>query len=365
MASAQQGPSLALLADIPDQDLEDIFAAIRRGAETPADAMGFGPEALNAIEQMALGYYKARVWHKAAVIFGFLLRMSPKRASAWRGLGACAQSLKDYERAARCYEYAVEHDPNDVVAKVFWGEALCQVGDKERGLALLEKVIADGTSEPTYMPYLTRARAVVGAGGGVPPKIVLMREGKRVMQEAGEALLEAGVDLDPDREITPEDILKNPALNAQIQELGKAIDEGRLSFAQLGGFTDKELEGAYVVACKYLEMGQLAEAMQIAGYLIFLNPSDTRFFQLVGICMHRLKIYDAAEHFYKLALAIEPNDPPSWVFRGEAKIMAGEIDQGLVHIQKGLEQAGTATAHRDIVDRAKILLRQFGRASGG
>lgn len=360
MATATQGPDLGLLAQIPDQDLEDIVAAIHRGAQTPADAMGFGPDAQNAIEQMALGYYKARVFDKAAVIFGFLLRMNHQRSSAWRGLGACAQSLKNFTQAVRCFEQAVEHDPKDVVAKVFLGEALCQLGEKERGLAALNQVVAESTQNPAYKPYITRARAVIGAGGGVPAKIVLMKEGQRVFQDATEALLDAGVPLDPDGEITPEDMLKNPQLRATIQQLAKAIDEGRLTYAQVGGFSPKELDGAYIVACKYVEMGQLPQAMQIAGYLIFLNPNDARYFQLVGICLHRMKMYEAAEHFYNLAAALDASDPTTWVYRGEALVMAGETDKGLSYVKKGLEQAGTKTEHRDIADRAKVLIRQFG-----
>src|SRR5436309_1230354 len=68
---------LGLLASIPDQDLEDIVASIKRGAKHPGDALGFGPEALNAVEQMAVGFYRANMFDRAAVLYGFLLRMNP------------------------------------------------------------------------------------------------------------------------------------------------------------------------------------------------------------------------------------------------------------------------------------------------
>ena len=226
-------------------------------------------------------------------------------------------------------------------------------------------MIANGTENQAYLPYVTRARAVVASKGGVPPKIVLMREGKRVAQDATEALLEAGVTLDPDRELTVDDMLANPELKATLGELSKAIEEGRLSYAQVGGFSEQELEGAYIVACKYLEMGQVLEAIRIAGYLIFLNPADTHFFQLVGIALQRLKMYESAEHFYKLAVAINEQDPMTWVYRGETQLMLGETDKGLAYVRKGLEQAGEATEHRDIASRAKVLLKQFGAKEAG
>src|SRR5437868_3710251 len=92
-------PELAVLTQIPDRDLADLVDAIKGGAKHPGDAMGFDAPALTAIERMALGYYRARKFDKAAALYAFVLQMNPDWASAWRGLGGCCQSLKDYYRA--------------------------------------------------------------------------------------------------------------------------------------------------------------------------------------------------------------------------------------------------------------------------
>jgi len=361
MTKTSGRPSLNVLAEIPDQDLKDIIDAIKAGAETPAEGFGFTPEALSSIEQIAHSYFSARVYGKAAVIYGFLLRMSPSRGTAWRGLGACAHAIKRFEEAARAYELAVQNDDKDVVSKVYWGEVLCQLGDKTKGLKLLKDVIATGTKEPLYKPYITRARAIVSADGGIPPKIVLMRDGEKVAQSAEAMLEEAGLALDPDKEITPEDILKNPSLRASISELSKALSDGRITLAKVGGFSQKELDGAYAVACKYMEAGQTPQALQIAGYLIMLAPGDQRFFQLVGIGLQRMKMYNEAEYFYGIAVAITDKDARTQVYRGESRIMAGEIDKGLEYVRKGAELAAKDPTLADVADRAKVLLRQFAR----
>ena len=49
-----------------------------------------------------------------------------------------------------------------------------------------------------------------------------------------------------------------PKLFAAIQEMKKAISEDRLTYKEIGGFTDNELEGAYACACKYAEIGRIA-----------------------------------------------------------------------------------------------------------
>ncbi|MBI5508393.1 MAG: hypothetical protein HY903_06555 [Deltaproteobacteria bacterium] len=362
MATAAKGPSFDEIAKIPDQDLEEIIAAIKKGAEHPGDALGFGPEALNAIENMALSYYRTKMYDKAAVIFGFVLQMNSARATGWRGLGACMHALKRYELATLCYQSAVQADPNDVVSKVYWGEVLCQTGKKAEGLKLLKEVTAKGTKNDDYKPYVTRARAVVAADGGIPARLVLKKQGEKLAQDAGEALLQgaAGPEYDENREISVEDMQKNPELKKLLGDLAKAVEEGRLTYAQVGGFSQMELDGAYACACKYAEMGQVLQAIQIAGFLMFLDPYGGRYYQLVGICLQRMKQYENADHYYNMALLFDKEDPMSLVYRGESKIMSGKTDEGLQFVKRGIAAAKGKAEHKDIVDRGQVLVRQFG-----
>ena len=131
MADDIQALDLSFLDDIDDQSLEDIVGALQDDCESYAEAMGFGPDALNTIEGIALGHYRGRQYDRAAVIYGFILRMDQRYASAWRGLGACCQALRDYKLAVHCYLSAIAHDPSDIVSAVFGGECLCMIGDRE------------------------------------------------------------------------------------------------------------------------------------------------------------------------------------------------------------------------------------------
>lgn len=354
------------LENVPDQDLWEIWESItKEGATTPAESYGFDQAALNSIERMALGYYRATRYGGAAAIYGFLLKLDSSRASAWRGLGACAQAVKNFEMAANAFRYAADAAPDDLISQVFLGECLCQLGKKDEGLALLRKVIQTGAKTPDESPYLTRAKAIVGADGGVPPKVVLKREGQKLIQET-EAIFETidfdnpPLELDDGREIQWEDIKKNPELMKVIGDLKEAVATGSLTLAEVGGFTDNELDGAYAVACKYAEMGQVMQAMQITGYLIFIDPYKARYFQLIGICMQRMEQYDAADQYYGMAASMEPEDPMTRIYRGEAKIMSGNVDDGLKWVREGLELAQQdAGQHKDLIDRANVLIKQF------
>lgn len=361
-------PDLSVLTAIPDRDLEDIIAAIHAGATEPAQALGFSPAALNSFERMGQAYYRTHQFGKAATIFGFVLQLDMQRGSAWRSLGACAHAQQNYTHAIVCYTQAVALDGGDIPSRVFLGEALCLGGERDKGLEILNAALDLDTEKAAYRPYLTRARAIVAHDGGMPTTLVLRRHGETLFQEVDEALEQedsvALETLDPDRDIEWSDIEANPKLLKAIRELSEHVKEGRLTYAQVGGFTDRELSGAYAVACKYAETGELLRAIQIAGYLIFLDPHRAPYYQLVGICLHRMKQYEGADFYYRMAQILEPKDPMTLVYRGEAMIMAGKVDAGLELVREGRECAKGAAEHSKIVDRADVLVRQFGTATG-
>jgi tetratricopeptide (TPR) repeat protein len=342
-----------LLARIPDGDLVDIVQSIQDGAKTPADSLGFSPEVLNSVERTALGYYRGQRFAQAAVIYGFILRLSPNRGSAWRALGACCQSGKFYKMATSCYQAAVRCDPDDVVSRVFWGECLCLSDQIKEGLEILRRVIAGGTKEPRFKPYVTRARAIFNAKGKLPPRLVLLREGKELGGGADE------IGEESQREITAQDIREHAELGPKFAEIAKMVKTGRLTLAQVGGFTPNELEGAYTCAYKYSEMGRVTEAMQISGYLALVNPRDSRYYQLTAICWQRMKQYETADIYYEQALGLNPGDARSMCFRGECHLMIGKIDSGIELIKKSIAVAGQQKELADIVKRAGALLAQL------
>jgi tetratricopeptide (TPR) repeat protein len=345
-----------LLDSIPDADLEALVQSIKDGAATPGESLGFGPEALTSIERMALGYYRGKKYGQAAVLYSFVLRMDPDRAGAWRGLGACCQAQKLYAVAARCYEAAVRCDPKDIVSQVFWGECLCQTGQTQAGLTLLREVLKTGTSEARYKPYLTRASAIVGAEGGVPPKLVLLQAGKKMIAEAAELAND-----DPNREITARDIQNNPKLAGMLREIGELVAKGRLSYAELGGFTKNELDGAYGSACEYAQMGRVAEAIQIAGYLALVDPQNGRYYQLTGICWQRMKQYEAADHYYGMSLIFDKENARTLCYQGECRLMLGKVEEGLDLLARGVKAAGPKKDLADVASRGQALLAQFKR----
>lgn len=152
---------LSVFATMPDEDLDDILLAIQEGADTPAELLGFDETAINAIENIALGFYRSRLYARAALIFGFALRLDSNRISCWRGLGACAQANKIYRVAELCYTAALERDPKDLISRACLGECFCLDNRSEEGKALLRSFVTAAADDVTYKDFVARARAVL------------------------------------------------------------------------------------------------------------------------------------------------------------------------------------------------------------
>ena len=121
------------------------------------------------------------------------------------------------------------------------------------------------------------------------------------------------------------------------KELKELINDGRLTWAQVGGFTKNEMDGAYACAAKYAEMGQVMEALQsgaVGDYqdakysnVKFLTEAGTLPLEMTGLiemgyslAFHRLLAADPVEGaahlgLYNVYFIHYPNNPPVARFR--------------------------------------------------
>ena len=347
-----------LLAGLENEDLETILASIQGGAKNRGEALGFAREEQNRIESLALGYYRTGHYESAQKLYALLLEMNREHASAWRGMGACYQAQHKYTQAMTCYEFALKWTPEDIVSGVFYAECLCLVDDKGRGIQLLKQIIQHGTKDEHYMPYITRARAIVSANGDAPPLIRISVDGHETLAQQDRKDLKP-VEFAENRTMTVDDIRNNPELYASFKEVVTAIKNGTLTYADVGGFTPEEMQGAYFTACNVLESGQILKAMQIAAQLLFMDPYQSSYYHLVGICFQRIKDYYSAELFYDLALAMEPNDVYSMIYLGECKVMTKEIDEATTLFEQALKLTINNPEYAELEKRVHVLMRQF------
>lgn len=360
------------LENMPQQDLEDLLAAIRNGAEFAADAFGFNDAALNRLEDIALAYYRGRKYEHAAAIFGFVLQLKPTRSSAWRGLGASAQALKNYNVAAQSYASALLNDHADVISKVLLGELLCMQGHRDGGVGLLREAVASETSDQVQKAYQLRAQAVLDADGGQPPKFILRQKSAAMVDEAqalgaeqpdGPHTEDEDFQFDPERELTWEDAKSHPKLRAAIEQITEHIANGNLTYAEVAGFTDAQMDGMHKLIASYIDTNRLPDALQLVGIVLFLDPNSARFHTLAGIIYHRMKQWVPANFHYEMAILNNPEDPEPIVFHGEVLLLEGRLDEGRKELERGLQLAESQN-NGDVGERARVLLNTCSRPDG-
>jgi len=174
---------------------------------------GMTAEALRAAEEAADGargdarllyrlgrvFYSRRRYKDALAFYERSAKAAPEWSEAWFGLGACQWSLGQGASAEAALRRAVELEPKDWQARQFLGCALCDMGRREEGRAMLESVPLDA---PWQKPALERLIALAWwpadaergrqmeelwsrVMGGAPPKGALdvMAEVSRKMED--------------------------------------------------------------------------------------------------------------------------------------------------------------------------------------
>ncbi len=348
-----------LIERLPDDTLESFLEA-SKADECLGDVLGLGIGQRATIEGYALGLYRGSKFGDAARLYGLLIQLEPRRSTAWRGLAACAQAQKDYAASITAYTRAAELAPADAIARAMLGECQCLAGQKDQGLSTLKALVADEANlMPQDEPYLIRAKALVAAGGDEPARVVIHKSGKDIVATA--AFKEHGpVEESPDRDVTLEDIRSHPELNILFTEVEDAFSKGLLTLSEVGGFTDDELQGTYAAACQQASAGNLADALRTCGYLMLVNPYWAKPFQLAGICLQRMELTEQCEVYYRLALALEPDDPMTLIYFGEVLIYLGRRDDGLQMVDKALNLLKEREDPEKLGDRAAALKKQFG-----
>ena len=153
--------------------------------------------------------------------------------------------------------------------------------------------------------------------------------------------------------------LKDPVFAANFDKIKAFYRDGQLTLADIGGFSQTELNGAYVCACQSVDRDQCLEALQVLGALILVNPRDHRYYQLAAIGLQRLDRCDLADAFYTMALAYEPEDAISLMYAGETKIQMGDITAGIEHLRRGIAYGAANPLLKEYVHRARLIVDAY------
>jgi tetratricopeptide (TPR) repeat protein len=370
---------LVSLTGLSHDYLADMMDAVARG-ETRREYFGFSDEVLRSMEDIALGYYRGQRYTEAEQVFRLVLILSEDQyGPAWRGLGACAQVQERFGEARQAFERALACDAKDSHSAVYLGECLCLLGERDEGLRVLRALLADVPPRTiAQTKHLKRAQGIVQAGGpaATPKPRVAAQPAAAASaeapapQDAHEAVAHEVVRLlngqQPVEDPTIQALLDDPDSHAQLETLAQAVRQGGISLRQIADFSQEQMDAGYAVACQLLERGEPLKAVEMAGYMLYLDSRDTRFYRLAGLSMHHLKLWCLADYLYTLVGIYSENKPDAatLVYQGEVKLMIEERAEGVALLKRGITLAGQDPTFADIVRRGQQILTQLEQAQG-
>ena len=123
----------------------------------PVAALGFTPEALDTIEQLATALYAEGQLESALKLFQGLLVLRPDQADAWSAVGAVLTRMEQYEEALPYLSAALTLDPDHT----HWGRAGHNPRQAPRDPTHLGRAgpgPREAPSPPRHHPTLSRPR---------------------------------------------------------------------------------------------------------------------------------------------------------------------------------------------------------------
>jgi len=132
-----------------------------------------------------------------------------------------------------------------------------------------------------------------------------------------------------------------------------------LILKELEDISDDELETVYALGYNYFTYGKYEAAKDIFTGLTAYAPYTAHYWRALGAVNQQLKDYAEAIAAYDMAIANDEIDVVSYIYRGESKILAGNVKAGLRDFEQVMKigQEQPVPQFEPWVKRCDLLLR--------
>lgn len=131
---------------------------------------------------------------------------------------------------------------------------------------------------------------------------------------------------------------------------------GLITLQELEGINDEEMETIYALGYNFFTYGKYEAAKDIFTGLTAYAPYTAHYWRALGAVSQQLKEYIEAIASYDMAVANDETDLVSLVYRGEAKILAGDIGGGVEDLQDVVQRSPQYPEHAAWAQRAELLI---------
>lgn len=145
-----------------------------------------------------------------------------------------------------------------------------------------------------------------------------------------------------------------------VEYLAKKFLRGEVTLAELMQLDDKEIEVIFLMGHYLYNYGKYQPALNIFSVLTLYKPFVSRYWRAAGAANQALKKYKEAVVAYDMALTTNLNDVVSYTYRGESKISAGRVEEGVEDLKRAVEIGEPLGYYAQWVNRARALLKVRG-----
>lgn len=153
--------------------------------------------------------------------------------------------------------------------------------------------------------------------------------------------------------------LKQGANPEQVEETRKmfnAVASGELTLQDVAGVSDEQVEAVFHQAVRSYESGMMAKALELLEQVLVCNPYHQGAWRATGAVYQELGKLDEALGAYEYALALDPDDVVSSIFKGEVLLQTENVEEALPLLKNAVERAAGQPELDHWRARAEIML---------
>lgn len=143
---------------------------------------------------------------------------------------------------------------------------------------------------------------------------------------------------------------------ADARLMVESLLSGAVTMQDLTGITDEALDTVYRHALRHYEHGSMEKARDILEKVLMINPYHQAAWRALGAVHQELNQPEDALGSYDYALALDPNDVVSSIFRAEVLLQMERVEEALPELEKAIGRAKGDAHLAHWVSRAEVML---------
>lgn len=150
-----------------------------------------------------------------------------------------------------------------------------------------------------------------------------------------------------------------PELANEAGEIFNTILETGKVPTEALGFNKERIDASYGQAYRLYNTGKYGDASYIFRLLIFLDPTEAKYYLGLAACFHMLKEYSAAAQVYIACSALEAENPIPFFHASDCYIQMRDRASALLMLEMAVKRSGEKPEYQVLKERAVLTIQNL------